>query len=1744
MNAVLLVYLLLTFVVALIAQETFLNRVEYDTLKAMYDGTNGQNWTWLPDYSRNGYPWDFSDFYKKNPCRGHWQGLYCFPASTCLPDGCHIFSLSLNAYNINGTLPSVFNNFTELLFFYVGDNYIRGQLPKFPVSYQLQILNFSYNFLTGPIHDDWDQYPQLNLLYLSNNNFNGTIPETIYRLPRMQYLNLLNNSLTGTISNAIGNLSQSIYLSFSNNFLRGTLPASISKLIYIQQLYLSDNYLTGIIPEQLPSSVLELWLDSNYFHGTIPVSICACTNMSILKLNENSLSGHLPKCFGNLSSLQVVQLQDNEFSGHLLDELMFDPQRQYALSVIDISNNAFSGTFPSSVFQLPKLRSIAAVKNCFTGSLPTSICNGNYTIHVPNTNKTATYNHCHLLEIIALDGLQSSPACLNYYWNPFHITVGYYADVMKGSIPDCFWYLPNLTTFHLSGNGLTGSIPDLSQLYSVKLTDLSLTHNKLIGTIPSFLYQGAFQNFDVSNNKFVGHVLPFPNMPFEFSNEPEPEPTPPLNSTYISAHTSGLAEGASLDLEDNRLSGDVPAEFRYALGISMLSGNVFYCNSNQDLPHSDGSKDTYNCGANQFNSAVISFFVLIAVTITLFFMYIGFLRAYKYASNSEFYRIKLQPYVIMLSYVYEYCSKIIQLIQYINEQLNNGQEENIPVVYVKFRNIIQFLGTLFFIQRLCIIIVLYSLVVCLPIYLILYSVRHSPYSTYRDIYQWIVSAVFLTGDLPALILLIVWTILVLIVLICIYDYFHLDHVSNAVWVGVDIYYWVLDRGYDCYDWLVDHGCLPKPENHKREGEEYDYDETFREYNYAKDGAQGSPQLSRTNTSTSDMETGRESFSRKPKQNLPLKQRHLQHLNSLLNQNLPKQESENAPSEQTPESQDQLLQEGTVNPMFATQAKAPATAHTMPSRSVSPIPRSESNDSRGRYRSRSGSRSRSRFGSTARQRLRPYSFTLQRDKLASNNGGYTTRGSLTNVDLDTIRMSQMIDQMLHQASSPSPHDQMNTTRESFMTTHTTQTTGTFFQSVQETVNSFHIENLKSLIRNKQTMYYIQYYILYVLVFGLNITVSVSVNATYLYIESDGTIPYYGKTVIQLLMALFKIFWNVIAIRIMITWLKTFSMMKFLHSKNQNVTRLYVSMLLLNSLFAPCIATAFSDSSCFREIFFGAEEIITSYPLTLCLESYQEVIGFNEIITVCSRYVTDIYSTKFTPTYIYCYTCTSRILTAYIPVFIYFYAILLFSAPISYYFLATINKEYIPKFILMQVDGILRPQDHYLSYKIAQRQKQDTMSRQSLLVLQQINGKAPYKTTNDIPIYPDDNKKDPANSDDNDTDGFDSLQAQIDFNPSMVFFLRILRSDAIQALLTQHIIVLLTFGVNSPLLAVVMTISICVDCFLWQFIIVRYIKYHTKSSPFSPDYQPSEASISVSKDFQEERELSDLSKKDVDEATKESEVFRTESMANNVHVPLSSIPRPSGRMDETEGRSRFDTSSTDRPIMSIDQVFEEQLDDPTFAARTSMYDTAIAELKNVNYRSSFHYFLESSVPELRKSVNHQRPSLRTSAIFQTSPIQVQQPSTKPGDDADEIETPKAPTQNVSTGGSSIPVSNAASAPIPVLTKEEVQAEELCLHELNTIIHDGWECLRNARWLMFYCTMVFYCLVFFDYSGDDNGAKHAAWVPISIFVIMIVVRVFFLDFYMLLKDWKQGYCCGWDCVGSEKKNENEGIQSESKE
>lgn len=288
-----------------------------------------------------------------------------------------------------------------------------------------------------------------------------------------------------------------------------------------------------------------------------------------------------------------------------------------------------------------------------------------------------------------------------------------------------------------------------------------------------------------------------------------------------------------------------------------------------------------------------------------------------------------------------------------------------------------------------------------------------------------------------------------------------------------------------------------------------------------------------------------------------------------------------------------------------------------------------------------------------------------------------------------------------------------------------------------------------------------------VFVFNGMLSFLLNSLYVAALASNRISLAAKMLSQVVMAFVKLFLNMVVVKSLVA--------KITFGKSK--AKLHTLMLIVNTLVAPCLATALADSSCFSELFTGSGMICSSYSFRACLEADQELVD-SVYKTVCSHYETPSFVVEFSPAFTYNYSCGAEILMAYIPVFIYSYVMLAVGAPLLYYLLSIVPARFIPSILLRNIDCVLRPQDFHT-----------------------------FSSEKDQPKAP------PARS--------------------------FIQSGSIQALFIQHICILLTFGMNSPLLSCAICFAMVINSSMWQYIIFRYMRhtYESLSTDSSAGLSPS-------------------------------------------------------------------------------------------------------------------------------------------------------------------------------------------------------------------------------------------------------------------------------------------------------------------
>jgi Leucine-rich repeat (LRR) protein len=489
--------------------------------------------------------------------------------------------ITLNTNLLSGSIPETLDQCAHLHSLVLWDNRLTGTIPStLGGCTELEVLNLQYNQLTGPVPTTLEPCTVLYQVFLYSNQLTGTLPAVLFQSSRIAFVYVDDNFLTGTLpANALaGTVGKMSGLKCSGNQLTGTIPSVDASALLLQTLHLENNLFTGTIAPslidafsqmkvlslalnafsgRLPSNwsapavqLAYLYLDSNHLTGPVPESLGGLRLLRSLNLSSNRLTGTLPAKLQDLSLLEVLMLQHNKLHGSI--DTLFNAATQANLSTVQLSGNQLTATLPAAAFLLPSLSSFAAVDNCFEGPLPDeAMCS--------STSLTA----------LVLDGLHAAE-CNKGAQSVWH------SGFVLGTLPSCLLRMRSLNTLHLSGSGLTGSLPAVANISAV-LADLTLSHNLLTGEIAGSFLNRDWDKLDLSYNRLTG--------------------------TLRSARHAQYVNNTELYLQHNRLSGVIPGSVqRVGSGtgqLSILTGNLFSCKADRsDLPKHDANHAKYLCGSD------------------------------------------------------------------------------------------------------------------------------------------------------------------------------------------------------------------------------------------------------------------------------------------------------------------------------------------------------------------------------------------------------------------------------------------------------------------------------------------------------------------------------------------------------------------------------------------------------------------------------------------------------------------------------------------------------------------------------------------------------------------------------------------------------------------------------------------------------------------------------------------------------------------------------------------------------------------------------------------------------------------------------------------------------------------------------------------------------------------------------------------------------------------------------------------
>ena len=217
------------------------------------------------------------------------------------------------------------------------------------------------------------QLTQLTTLDLSDNNFFGSIPSSISSLSNLQTLTLRSNFFSGPIPPSMSTLKSLQSLDFSHNSLSGYLPNSMTSLTQLRRLDLSFNRLAGSIPK-LPPNLLELAIKANSLSGPLQKQNFEGMNqLEVVQLSDNALTGTVESWFFSLPSLQQVNLANNTFTAVQISgprAARGGSGSSSNLVALDLGFNRIRGYAPANLASFPELSFLSIRYNGLRGAIP------------------------------------------------------------------------------------------------------------------------------------------------------------------------------------------------------------------------------------------------------------------------------------------------------------------------------------------------------------------------------------------------------------------------------------------------------------------------------------------------------------------------------------------------------------------------------------------------------------------------------------------------------------------------------------------------------------------------------------------------------------------------------------------------------------------------------------------------------------------------------------------------------------------------------------------------------------------------------------------------------------------------------------------------------------------------------------------------------------------------------------------------------------------------------------------------------------------------------------------------------------------------------------------------------------------------------------------------------------------------------------------------------------------------------
>ncbi|CAG7904573.1 unnamed protein product [Brassica rapa] len=496
--------------------------------------------------------------------------------------------LDLSSNNLTGKLPPSLGNLGSLTYLSLLENNFEG---AFSVGWlanlsQLRVFRLGSRSKSFQVESEgsWKPKFQLSVVELPSCNL-VKVPNFLLHQKDLSRLDLSNNKIYGDFPHwlLVNNTKLEVLFLQNNLFATFHLPKSAHKLLLLD---VSANDFSNLLPEDIGWVLPQL-----HFHGKLPRSfVMGCYSIYVLRLSHNQLSGEVLPESANFTGIWELSMDNNLFTGKIGQGL----RNLRGLQLLDISNNNLTGVIPSWIGELQNLNALLLSNNSLEGEIPISLFNilflklvdlsantlsGDIPPHVNSSGHALLLFQDNNLSGVIPDTLLMHVAVLDLRNNR-----------LSGNIP-AFTNTQYTHTLLLRGNNLTGSIPrQLCGLQDIKLLDLA--NNRLNGSIPSCFSNTsfAFGKEDTLSDQHYGGVsggviqlyeqeysMLFKSLIVLGSFTIDYVPDTQIKIEFATKHRYDTYLGGNLkllyglDLSDNELSGDIPADLGGLLELQALN---------------------------------------------------------------------------------------------------------------------------------------------------------------------------------------------------------------------------------------------------------------------------------------------------------------------------------------------------------------------------------------------------------------------------------------------------------------------------------------------------------------------------------------------------------------------------------------------------------------------------------------------------------------------------------------------------------------------------------------------------------------------------------------------------------------------------------------------------------------------------------------------------------------------------------------------------------------------------------------------------------------------------------------------------------------------------------------------------------------------------------------------------------------------------------------------------------------------